>query len=69
MQFYYDYLKELIDEWIASGQNIYNLRFAPSIVKSKDENLNSRRVIWHEPIINFRKRGMVCIAVQPPVRY
>jgi hypothetical protein len=66
MQFYYDYLKELIDEWLSSSQNTNSLRFAPSIIESYDVILNSRRVIWHEPNINFRKRGMVCSDVETP---
>jgi hypothetical protein len=61
MQFYYDYLKELIDEWMASGQNTHNRRFAPSsIIDSKDVTNNYRRTIWHEPKIEFKKRGMIC---------
>lgn len=67
MQFYYDYKKELIDEWVSlSSLNPENKRFAGSIIKSRDEvNNYDYREIWHEPTIFFRKRGEICVHEQP----
>jgi len=65
MQFYYDNLIELIDEWLESGQNTNNLKFAPSIINSWESTYNGR-VIWHEPTINFRKRGIICTELELP---
>jgi hypothetical protein len=67
MQFYYDYLKGLVDEWLASGNNTGNLRFAPSEIKSVTEIQPSLR-IYHYPHINFRKRTLECtMPIEPPI--
>jgi len=68
MQFYYDNLIELIDEWLESGQNTNNLKFASSTITSADRPENGYRVIKHIPSITFRKRGVVCDEIElPPV--
>jgi len=70
MQFYYDYLKELIDEWMASGQNTGNLNYTPlSIIESDDvTNQYSIRIISHIPKIHFKRRVKAYTEVnEPPI--
>lgn len=60
MQFYYDHLKDFADQWLSSSQNTDNKKFAEASIKSKETFFSSDRLIWHEPKLYFRKRGMVC---------
>jgi hypothetical protein len=70
MQFYYDYLKELIDDWVNSAQNTSNRVFSSSKILGKDiEDIEGLRDIFHEPKVLFRKRDQVCtVPAIPPAR-
>lgn len=60
MNYYFCQLVVLIDEWIASPANNTNKRFAVSYVDSYDIFEQGYRLIFHEPNITFRYRGVVC---------
>jgi hypothetical protein len=70
MQFYFDYKKAFINEWLNSAQNTENKRFSIAIIGSDykfddDGNL----YIFHEPVFYFRKRLKTCgVAIEiPPI--
>ena len=70
MQFYFDYKKAFINEWLNSAQNTANKRFAMAKIGSDfgfDEDGN--KYIFHEPVFLFRKRMKVCgVAIEiPPI--
>ena len=67
MQFYYDHLIDLINEWMNSGQNIYNKHYCPlSQIYSFDENNNGYRLIQHKPIILYKKRAKINLELNEP---
>jgi len=67
MQFYFDYKKAFINEWLNSAQNTGNKRFAMAKIKSVYEN--DVQTIYHIPTFYFRKRMKVCgVAIEiPPI--
>jgi hypothetical protein len=60
MQFYYDYLKIFVSEWLGSSQNTENKKLAPSFIYSRIINPGNETIVYHEPNFYFRKRGLVC---------
>jgi hypothetical protein len=66
MQFYYDYLKELIDEESLS-QNSQNLYYAPStMILSTEESNGNTHTIFMTPTIHFKKRLVAYSLVLEP---
>ncbi|HOI31737.1 MAG: hypothetical protein PHG67_12905 [Bacteroidales bacterium] len=67
MQFYFDYKKAFINEWLNSAQNTANKRFAMANIESVYEN--DVQTIYHIPTFYFRKRMKVCgVAIEiPPI--
>ncbi len=62
MQYYYDNLKDFVEEYHNSPQNTDNLRFAAALIES-DEDYDastSYHVIQHIPQIIYRKRMLEC---------
>lgn len=67
MQFYYDHLKDFADQWLSSSQNIGNKKFAEASINSMVDYSVSNLVIWHEPKLYFRKRGVICTGIIEPL--
>lgn len=68
MQFYYDYLVEIIEEEMGAYSSY--LYYTPkSKIESKDEdNTNYVREIWHLPQIHLQRRGIAYNAsIEPPI--
>jgi hypothetical protein len=69
MNFYYEKLVELIDEWIESPMNVNDYKFSTSNIAGKFKLHNGKLRLFHEPTIYFRNRMIGCTAIQlpPPV--
>jgi hypothetical protein len=65
MNFYYENLVELIDEWLGSPLNTNNYYFSHSIITGEEEE-GYYLLIYHYPIIYFRNRSIHCNAIQTP---
>lgn len=59
MQFYYDHLKDFVNEWLTSNQNIGNKKLSDIIINSKASPYVPIQ-IFHQPKMTYRKRGHVC---------
>lgn len=66
MNFYYEYLVELIDEWLDSSQNTNNYYFSSSLITGKSIDAPNTEIIFHKPKIYFRNRIIGCSAIQEP---
>jgi hypothetical protein len=65
MQFYYDNYILLINSWLNSPENFDNRKYSPlSRVRSFDYQTDFRE-IGHKLTLNYRKRGIICTAVEP----
>lgn len=62
MQFYYDHLKGFVNEWLVSSQNTDNKKLADVIIASLIKQSGSSTIIYHQPTMTYRKRGIVCSA-------
>jgi hypothetical protein len=67
MQFYYDYLVDLIEDEMESYPS-YLYYTTKSLIQSPDETINYIRRIWHRPIIKLQRRGKAYFeANEPPI--
>jgi len=68
MNFYYDHLVQLIDDWLESPLNVNDYKFATSKIESvEDFNIQTGKLkIFHKPTIYFRNRGIACSVTQEP---
>ncbi|MDO8897953.1 MAG: hypothetical protein Q7V19_09915 [Bacteroidales bacterium] len=59
MQFYFDHLKDFVNEWLTSNQNTAHKKLAEVLIDSKSST-NPPFSIFHLPQMIYRKRGHVC---------
>lgn len=66
MNFYYENLVELIDEWLGSPLNTNNYYFSHSKITGEEMQNDEFLLIFHKPKIYFRNRNIHCNAIQTP---